>query len=71
MILVSHQAEAFNHSYGMFNSIQRRPASEIQTYTERYREKEGRTEKVQIVIVLQMAGSVWKSKHFKMRSSND
>lgn len=33
-------------------------------------QSEGRTE-VQIMIVLQMAGSVWKSKHFKMKSLND
>lgn len=43
--------------------------NEIQPRTESYSGKKDR--EVQIVIAVQMAGSVWKSKHFKMKSSND
>lgn len=69
MIFVSHHEETFNHRHGRFI---RARGDQLMRYRHTQKGTEGRTDReVQIVIALQMAGSVWKSKHFKMKSSND
>lgn len=69
MIFVSTQEEDFNHGYSVLIRARGTQVNEIQIYTKRDRGEE--EQKSPDNDSSTDGSSVWKSKHFKMKSSND